>query len=133
MECLAAEYPEEAGESGASSQKLRSLNLSYTSYVCSTTRLSFDDGADREDKEKKTDYADQIVQSLCRVIEKSASLLHLDLSGMNLHDKIIPILQSIKSAEHQTLVSVHLHDNGFTSELKDYIMKKMGIETANYH
>ena len=52
---------------------------------------------------------------------------------MSLKDKIKPILQSIKSAKHQTLVSVHLHDNNFSIELKDYIMKKMGIKTANYH
>ena len=52
---------------------------------------------------------------------------------MNLNDKIMPILQSVKSAEHQTLASIHLHDNGLNLELKDAAMKKMGIETASYH
>ena len=42
-------------------------------------------------------------------------------------------MQSVKSAEHQTLTSIHLHDNGFNLEMKDSIMKKVGIETASYH
>ena len=71
--------------------------------------------------------------ALCTVIEESDSLLHLDLSGMDLRDKVTPILHSIKSAKHQTLASVHLHDNSFSFELKDFIMKTMGIETADYH
>ena len=59
------------------------------------------------------------MQHLCTIIEKSECLLHLDLSGMNLHEKIIPILQSVKTTEHQTLASIHLHDNGFNLDLKD--------------
>ena len=50
MECLAAEYSETGG-SGAGSQKLRSLNISYTAYLCATTRRPIDARADGEDQE----------------------------------------------------------------------------------
>lgn len=38
--------------------------------------------------------------------------MHLDLSGLSLGDRIIPIIEKIK--ESKTLIAVHLNDNHFS-------------------
>jgi len=42
--------------------------------------------------------------------------MHLDLSGLNLSDRIIPLMENIK--ESKTVIAVHLNDNNFSLALQ---------------
>ena len=58
-------------------------------------------------------------------------LLHLDLSGMKLREHIRWIIESVKNADHQTLVSLHLHDNEFDTETKMMIAHELQIPESH--
>jgi hypothetical protein len=60
----------------------------------------------------------QFMDNICNYIENSTSLLHLDLSGMNLRERSIKILDSIRSASLSKIRSIHLNDNDISSETK---------------
>ena len=55
--------------------------------------------------------------------------MHLDLAAMNLGSHIVQIIETIKEAA--TLVSVHLHDNNISSELKNKIADLLAIENRH--
>jgi hypothetical protein len=74
-----------------------------------------------------------MVESLCHIIEESQFLLHIDISATNIGEGIKSVLESVRTAKHQTLISLHLHNNSFSIRLKDQIFKKLNIKTENYH
>ena len=74
-----------------------------------------------------------ITDGLATVLEMSQTLMHVDLSGMNLREKVVKIADGVRRNPHQILVSLHLHDNSIPSSTKDQILRKLGIETSGYH
>lgn len=84
-------------------------------------------------EEDEFSEANLISDGLALVLELSKSLMHVDLSGMNLREKVFKIADAIKKNQHQVLVSLHLHDNSIPLTTKDVILKKLGIETSGYH
>ena len=81
-ECLAKES--EIYESSRRQEdviRLQYLNLSYISIL---------------EGSETTKYSDKIVFNLSEFLKNAYVLVHLDISGMNLRDKIMPILKSIK-------------------------------------
>ena len=140
MECLDPEVRE------SDSPQLQYLGLGYIGVSKDSLLKEFEEKYDKEHAaqaeaegkvigEAKDDEeaADAIVASLCSFISSSKSLLHLDLAGMNLRERIFAILESVQASESQTLASIHLHDNQFSLEQKDRILRVMGIETNKYH
>ena len=51
---------------------------------------------------------------------------------MNLKERVKPIIQAMVSAKHQTMASVHLSDNCLDMKTKEYVIRKMGVNTGNY-
>jgi hypothetical protein len=51
---------------------------------------------------------------------------------MLLGHHVRPIIKAIKSADHKTLASVHLHDNQFDSETKNFILSHLGINADDH-
>lgn len=136
MEYVAPEVRE------SDSRQLQYLGLGYISVSKDSLLKEFEEKYDKEHAaqaeaegkvfgEAKDDEeaADAIVASLCSFIGSSKRLLHLDLAGMNLRERIFVILESVQASESQTLASIHLHDNQFSLEQKDKILRVMGIET----
>ena len=52
---------------------------------------------------------------------------------MNLGTFVKPIIRQIVEVENQILISLHLDDNDFDMKTKDWIIRKLGIDTQNYH
>ena len=52
---------------------------------------------------------------------------------MQLGIYVKPIIQQIVEAENQILISLHLDDNDFDMKTKDWVIRKLGIDTQNYH
>ena len=111
LEALAGEYEERSGD-----PQLHSLNVSYN-------RLG----------PEAAGHAERVVEHICTILAKSASLTHLDLSGLCLGGKVKPVIEAVTGSEHQILIGLHLHDNSFDLETQDWILKKMGVEAQNYH
>lgn len=58
-------------------------------------------------------------------------MTHVDFSGMDLGERVFPLLHAVKNSK--SIAAVHLHDNGFTRSQKDLILSEMGVETHGYH
>jgi len=62
--------------------------------------------------------------------EDSCELTHLDLSGMSLREHIKPILIALEKNPVSKLVCVHLNDNDFSEETRNYMSKKLKINVT---
>lgn len=77
-----------------------------------------------------------IVKDICYFLESNSTLKHLDLSGMNLKELAELIVASISNSIERnkcSILSVHLNDNDMSASTKNYIIKKLKIETHEIH
>ena len=86
--------------------KLQNLNISYNS---------------------THGYEESICGYIAKLIELSESILHLDISGLNIRNYMEVILKSLNQSK--TLISIHMNDNYLDPKVRDHIMKSLGIET----
>ena len=76
------------------------------------------------------------MKNICSFIESNSTLKHLDLSGMNLKELAELIIASVQISLDRnqcSILSIHLNNNDLSEKTKDYIVKKLKIETYDTH
>lgn len=68
-----------------------------------------------------------ILEFVHEIINTKPFLQHLDLSGLELGDKIISILNCIIADKSKSLLSLNLSDNYFSEETRALITQKLDI------
>lgn len=77
---------------------------------------------------------DAFIGQICKLIEQTKTLVHLDISGLNFSaeqcQRIVDSLSLACESGTSQLLSVHLNENNINFETKKYIVDKLGIGIA---